>query len=114
MNKVTLFDLKQLKTSWVSPLDAFTDAYKHEQFITGKINDLMKIARDLQDYSAEPILNWFISEQIEEESNALKIQEQLKLISDDKNGLLMLDRELGTRVFPAGSPLDPAAYQAAY
>ena len=107
---VELLDLKQLKKTWKSPLEAFADAYAHEQFITGKIHDLIKLARKENDFSAEPLLNWFNNEQIEEENNAEKIMRQLEQIGGSKEGLFMLDRELGARIFVAGSPFDPAAY----
>jgi ferritin len=110
--KVLLKDLKQLKTSWKSPLDAFQDAYKHEQFITGKINALTTIARQEKEYASEPLLAWFADEQIEEESNTSKITDQLDMVGADKSGLLMLDREMGARPFPAGSPFDPVAIAA--
>ena len=109
--KVVLQDLKQLKTDWSSPAEAFKDAYQHEQFISGKIGDLMTVAREEKDYSAEPLLAWFIDEQIEEEASTGKVAEELEMIGDGKSALLMLDRELGTRVYPPGSPLDPAAYK---
>lgn len=108
--KVTLLDLKQIKTEWSSPAEAFKDAFEHEQFISGKINDLMAIAREEREYSSEPLLDWFINEQVEEEASTSKIADELEMAGDDKSALLMLDRELGTRAFPAGSPLDPAAY----
>jgi ferritin len=107
--KVVLKDLKQLKTSWKSPLEAFQDALKHEQFISGKINALITIARQEKEYATEPLLAWFADEQIEEESNAGKIAEQLAMVGSDKSGLLMLDRELAARAYPPGSPLNPAA-----
>jgi ferritin len=107
---VALKDLKQLKTRWETPLAAWQDAYAHEQFITGKIHGLVKLARKESDFAAETLLDWFTNEQIEEEANADKIARQLALIGDSKNGLFLLDRELGARMFPAGSPLDPAAY----
>jgi ferritin len=110
--KVVLQDLKQLKTEWASPAEAFKNAYEHEQFISGKINELMSIARDEKDYPVEPLLDWFTKEQIEEEATSGKIADELEMAGNDKSALLMLDRELGTRVFPAGSPLDPAAYGA--
>jgi ferritin len=105
-----LLDLKQLKTAWKSPLEAWKDAYAHEQFITGKIHALMKIARKENDYTAEPLLAWFANEQIEEESNTDKVVRQLERVGESKQGLFMLDRELGTRIFPAGSCFDQAAY----
>ncbi len=108
--KVTLLDLKQIKTEWSSPLEAWEDAYKHEQFISSKINELTTIAREEQDYPAEPILAWFAAEQIEEEATSSKIADEMALVGDAKAGLILLDRELGARAFPAGSPLDQAAY----
>ena len=107
--KVVLKDLKQLKIAWKSPLEAFQDAYKHEQFISGKINALTTIARQGKEYATEPLLAWFANEQIEEEANAGKIAEQLAMVGSDKSGLLMLDRELAARAYPPGSPLDPVA-----
>ena len=107
---VKLLDLKQLKTAWKSPIEAWKDAYAHEQFITGKINELIKISREENDYNAEPLLHWFANEQIEEEKNTDKVVKELEMIDNSTGGLFMVDRELGTRVFPAGSPLDPAAY----
>ena len=110
---VELLDLEQLKTTWSSPLEAFQDAYAHEQFITGKIQDLTKICRDESEYASEPILAWFNGEQIEEEANVSKIVSDLERVADSKEGLLMIDRELAARAFPAGSPMDPVAYSKA-
>ena len=107
--EVVLQDLKQLKTQWSSPLEVFQDAYEHEKFITGKINDLTTIAREERDYASEPMLAWFSDEQIEEEATSSKVTEELAMVGEDKSGLLMLDRELGGRAYPAGSPLDPVA-----
>jgi len=108
--KVKLLDLKQLKTEWSSPLEAWEDAYKHEQFISSKINDLTTISREQKDYPSEPMLAWFAAEQIEEEATSGKIADEVAMVGDAKAGLILLDRELGARPFPAGSPLDPAAY----
>jgi len=110
--KVVLQDLKQLKIDWSSPLEAFQDALEHERFISGKINDLTTIAREEKDYASEPLLAWFTDEQIEEEASAGKIVDELGMIGEDKSALLMLDRELGARSYPPGSPLDPAAASA--
>jgi len=107
--EVVLQDLKQLKTQWSSPLEVFRDAYEHEKFITGKINDLTTIAREEKDYASEPMLAWFSEEQTEEEAVSSKVTDELTMVGDDKSGLLMLDRELGGRAYPAGSPLDSLA-----
>ncbi len=107
---VTLQDVTQRKTRWGSPLEAWQDAYAHEQFITDKINALTSIAREERDYQSEPLLAWFTSEQIEEESVSSKIAGEVSMVGENKAALLMLDRELGGRIFPPGSPFDPAAY----
>jgi ferritin len=107
---VTLLDLKQIKTTWKKPLEAWLDAYEHEKFITGKIHNLTKISREENDYASEPILSWFLNEQIEEEKNTEKVFRELTMVENSKEGVLLLDRELAARIFTAGSPLDPAAY----
>ncbi len=111
--KVVLLNLNQLKTDWASPLEIWEDTLHHEQFISGKINDLTTIAREEKDYTSEPMLAWFSKEQLEEEATAGKMLEQIKMIESNQTGILLLDRELGARVFPAGSPLDPLAYNIA-
>jgi len=93
------------ESTWPSPLAAFQAAYKHEQFITARIDDLVKIAREENDNAAMIMLQWFVSEQVEEEANAMKVVDLLKLVGTSGQGLLMVDRELGARVFvapPAG------------
>jgi ferritin len=111
--RVELLDIKQLQGHWNSPTEAWESVYQHEVFITAKIGALMRAVREENEYTAEPLLSWFINEQVQEEADAQKIFEQVKPVNDSKEGLLLLDRELATRVFPVGSPLDPLAYQAA-
>jgi ferritin len=107
---VELLDLKQLKKTWASPLEAWQDAYKHEQFITARIHAILKVVREESDYTAEPMLNWFVKEQIEEEKNTSGIQAQMERIGASKDGLYMLDKELAARAWPAGSCFDPLSY----
>jgi ferritin len=107
---VALLDMVQHKTQWAKPLEVWRDAYAHEQFITSKINDLTTIAREVKDYQSEPILAWFTAEQIEEEATSAKIVGEMEMVEGSKSALLMLDREMGVRVFPPGSPFDPVAY----
>ena len=110
--KVELLDLEQQKTKWSSPLEAFKDAYDHEVFITSKIHKLMAIARKENEFSSEPLLSWFVNEQIEEEANTQRISQQIRMIGSSRDGLILLDRELAARVWPAGSCLDPVSYNA--
>ena len=110
---VALLDLKQHKTSWSSPLEAWKDAYAHEQFISGRCREITKVVREESDYSAEPLMAWFNKEQIEEEANTSRVVANLEMVGDNKQAILMLDRELAARAFPPGSPFDPLAYNAA-
>ena len=98
-SRVELLALAQPKKEWSSPLEAFKVAYAHEQFITGKINELVKIAVDEQDHAAGILLQWFVSEQVEEEASADAVVQKLKLAGDAKAALFMMDGELGARVF---------------
>jgi len=86
-------------TKWDSPLDTFEAAFKHEQKISGKINDLMDLALKEKDHATANFLQFFISEQVEEEATAKGVVDQLKMIGDAKAGLFMMDRELGARTF---------------
>ena len=110
--EAVLLDLKQLKKTWSSPLEAWKDAYAHEQFITSKIHAIVKVVRAENDYSAEPLMDWFVKEQIEEEKNTDGIARQLERVGESKDGLYMLDKELAARPWPAGSCFDPASYNA--
>jgi ferritin len=89
----------------------FQQALAHEQHVTQLINSLYALAVKENDYPAQVLLQWYISEQVEEEKNATNIVEQLKRIGNDGSALLILDRELGARKGDggneAGSPANP-------
>ena len=82
-----------------SLLDMFEQTLVHEQFITSSIDELADLALAEKDHATSIFLQWFITEQIEEEENDRDIIGKLRLIGDNGQGLLMLDNELGTRVF---------------
>jgi ferritin len=91
-------------TSWESPLDAFENVFKHEQHVTSLINDLADLAIAEKDHATHGLLEWFLNEQVEEESVADQIVSELKLLKDSSDGLYLLDKELAARVLatPAG------------
>lgn len=98
--EVNLLPIAQPPYKWDSPLAAFRAAFEHEVHITERINYLMKIAREENDYAAETgILQWFVEEQIEEEVQTDEVVQKLKLVSDQKPALYMLDKEMATRIF---------------
>lgn len=104
--KVTLLPIDGPQTEWESPLAAFEQVVAHEQLVTSLINNLMDIALETRDHASSSFLHWYIDEQVEEEATAESIVQKLRLIGDNPQALLMLDQELGTRVFavPAGMP----------
>ena len=97
--KVILAAIEQPPTEWKSALDVFEATLAHEQKVTGLINDLTNLALDERDHATNIFLQWFISEQVEEESGVGAILDKLKLIGKDSSGLFALDQELGQRVF---------------
>lgn len=97
--RVTLKSIEQPPAKWSSPLDAFENVLSHEQKVTGLINDLVNLALDERDHATNIFLQWFVSEQVEEEDTAGTLVDKLKLIGKDANGLFMLDTELAQRAF---------------
>jgi ferritin len=84
---------------WASPLAVFQDTCDHERIVTGRIGDLVDLARSLRDHASEIFLQWFVTEQVEEESSVDEVVQELKRIQDNSGALFMLDRELGQRIF---------------
>ena len=97
--RVALQAIEAPPTEWASPRDVFEATLTHEQKVTGLINDLVFLARDERDNASEIFLQWFVTEQVEEEDNVNTILAQLRLIKDKPQGLLMLDKDLGQRAF---------------
>lgn len=95
--KVVLKALPQPQASWESPLAAFSAALVHEQHISSRIHTLMDLARSHKDYATEAFLQWFVSEQVEEEAQLEPIVHRLKLVGDHAPALFMVDRELAAR-----------------
>lgn len=97
--KVALKPIDGPQVDFDNPLKAFTQAYKHEQLVTKSINDLMDLAIKENDHAAKSFLQWFVDEQVEEEASVDKIVAQLKMVGDNGHGIMMIDRELGQRVY---------------
>jgi ferritin len=95
--RVTLAQIEAPPNSWNSPLAVFEATLEHEQKVTGLINDLVELALEEHDHASNIFLQWFVSEQVEEEENVGGVLEQLKLMGEAKGGLFMMDRELAKR-----------------
>ena len=97
--QVKLMAIDEPLVGFESPMDMFEKTLDHEKFITKSINELVDLAIAEKDHATGIFLQWFVTEQIEEEGNDNDIINQLKLIGDNGNGLIMLDKEIGSRVF---------------
>lgn len=79
-------------------LEIFKQVQAHEEAVTASINALYELALKEKDYPAQIMLQWFITEQVEEEKNVADILAKLDMLKDKGTGVLMLDHELGHRV----------------
>lgn len=95
--KVTLQAIPQPPTEFTSLLDIFEQVKEHEGKVTGLINRLYEIALKENDYASQIMLQWFITEQVEEEKNAAMIVDALRSLGTQGTALFMVDRWLGER-----------------
>jgi len=95
--RVLLKPIDGPETEWKTSLDLFKQVAAHEAAVTASINALYEVALKEQDYPAQVMLQWFITEQVEEEKNASDIIADLNLIETRGTAVLMLDKELGKR-----------------
>jgi ferritin len=97
--RVILTEIEAPPTEWDTNIAVFEHVYEHEQMVTGLINELVDLAIKLSDHATNNFLQWYVAEQVEEEESASGVLQKVKLAGEDSSGLLMLDQELGTRVF---------------
>ncbi len=107
--KVTLLQIDAPKTDFESPEEVFSLALAHEQFVTKSIYNIVDISLEERDHKTNAFLQWFVTEQAEEEATAENILKKLRLIGNDGRGLLMLDAELAQRVYTPPVAADTGA-----
>jgi ferritin len=95
--RVLLKGIDAPKTDWSSSLEVAQEVAEHEAKVTASINSLYELALQEKDYPGQVMLQWFISEQVEEEKHAGEIVAALKLIEDRGTAVLMLDHQLAKR-----------------
>lgn len=102
--RVVLDAIEKPKTEFESALQIFELGLEHEKYVTSRINNLVDLALEEKDHATKAFLDWFITEQVEEESTMDSIVNKIKLIGSTGHGLLMIDAQLGQRQFAsAGS-----------
>lgn len=94
---ITLKQIDEPPTRWETIKEAFNAAYLHEQYITREIHRIMDMARNEKDFATVTFLQWFVTEQVEEEKSVKEILDKIEFLGDNTQGILMLDKELKER-----------------
>lgn len=97
--KVMLESIDKPPQDYSSARDLFEKTLEHERKVTGLIEECMSLAKAENDSATEIFLQWFVTEQVEEEDNVSAILQKLKLAGDGGSGLFMIDNELGKRTY---------------
>ena len=95
--RVTMQAIPEPKNEYSSFLEVFETALEHEQKVTARIYDILKLADEEKSYPTIQFLQWFVEEQLEEENSMKDIIFKLEGVKDHFHGLMMVDRELGAR-----------------
>jgi ferritin len=91
-----LADLEKPATKFKSMMDVFQQVLKHEEYISASINEVYAVSIKQNDYSTGNFLQWYITEQTEEESTVRAVLDQIRLAGEEKGGLFHMDKELAT------------------
>ena len=97
--QIILEAVRKPPTEFGTIMDLFKAVLAHEQKVTEYINALMSQAVAENDHATQTFLQWFVTEQTEEEKSCQEIIDRLELAGDSGAGVFMIDTELGTRVF---------------
>jgi ferritin len=107
--KAALMSLSAPETSFGSLKEVFEQVMEHERYITSSINDLYEVTLNEKDYTTGNFLQWYINEQIEEESTMSKILDKISLVGSDKAGMYHIDKELEALAAAPVAALDAEA-----
>ncbi|MCP4570776.1 MAG: ferritin [bacterium] len=99
--RVELFAVNAPPKEWDGAVAAFEAALEHEQYMTGNINALAELAITEKDYATNNLMQWYVTEQVEEESQVEDILKKLAMMGADGPGLFLMDRELMNRPVPS-------------
>lgn len=105
--RVLLKAIQAPKTEWNSVLAVIEDTLVHERHVTSRIHNLVDLALQEKDFATKSFLDWFVNEQVEEEANVEEIIQDLRMVGDSREGIFLMNRELGQRTFQM--PAAPAA-----
>ncbi|XPV67476.1 MAG: ferritin [Halarcobacter sp.] len=97
--KISLPEIKAVKVEYKSLLDTFKKSLAHEERMTKNLNNLSDMAMKDKDHATYNLLQWYVTEQVEEEATLNKIIDHINLVGDNGYGLYTIDKELATRTF---------------
>jgi len=97
--RIVLKGISDPPVEWDSPRAPFEAALLHERKVTGLINNLVNVSLEEHDHASNNFLQWFISEQVEEESSVQAVLDKFNLMGDAPGGMYMIDKDLATRTF---------------
>jgi len=97
--KVELMAIEAPEVNFKSAEEIFDATLRHEQYVTQSIYNIVNAALEEKDHATNTFLQWFVTEQVEEEATMEKYLRKLQLIKNDPNGLFMLDSEMAQRVY---------------
>jgi len=86
--------MKQPASNFTSLTALFQGLFKHEVLVSDEINNVVDICLKEKDFTTHNFMQWYVAEQIEEESTARKVLDKINLIGNDKGGLYLFDRDL--------------------
>ena len=101
--KITLEAIAKPDKVFESHIDPLKAGLEHEKYVTSLINNIYEAAHEVKDFRTMQLLDWFVKEQGEEETNADNLVKKYALFGDDPKSLYMLDNELAGRVYSAPS-----------
>lgn len=87
-------ELAEPNVTFKSFKEMFEMLFNHEVYVSKSINELVHISLEERDYATHNFLQWYVSEQIEEEAMARTVLDKINLIGDDKGGLYLFDRDI--------------------
>lgn len=102
--QIHLKTIEEPAKEYGTPLEVFETTLEHERYVTRLIHQLMDLAVEERDYATQTFLQWYITEQVEEESNVNDVIAPLRMVGEDKGGLMMIDQQLALRAAPAMPP----------
>ena len=105
--KVTISAIAAPQTAFASIKDAFEVSLKHEQEVTRRIHEIVKAAIEESDFATQSFLQWFVTEQVEEESLIKNIIRKLEMVSDNSSAMYLLNEELARRKTPPAETAAP-------